>query len=86
MPPLAPANTKPDAFTDLPVPAFSLLNVAVPLLTVTSAKSAGNTPVKVLVKMVAVVLPSYTLLSAVKLAVRSLAVISAVAVLTEPRV
>ncbi|MNJ00443.1 hypothetical protein D3C73_1597740 [compost metagenome] len=56
--------------------------LAVPPVKVTSAASAASTPVKVLVNTVALVLPSYTLLPAVKLPVMVKPVILAVVVAT----
>ncbi|MNK70468.1 hypothetical protein D3C87_898900 [compost metagenome] len=55
---MVPPKVIPAAVTVLPVPASAVPKVAVPPVRVTSAASAGNTPVKVLVNTLAVVLPS----------------------------
>ncbi|MNK70461.1 hypothetical protein D3C87_898830 [compost metagenome] len=55
---LVPAKVKPVADTVLAVPTFALAKLAVPPVKVTSATSPANTPVKVLVRIFAVVLPS----------------------------
>ncbi|MNI80422.1 hypothetical protein D3C73_1369540 [compost metagenome] len=67
------------------MPLFASAKVAVPPLRVTSAASPANTPVKVLVKIAAMLLPLYTLLSDVILPVMANPVMLAVVVATPVR-
>ncbi|MNI41818.1 hypothetical protein D3C87_898910 [compost metagenome] len=55
---MVPVKVKPVAITVLPVAANASAKVAVPPVKVTSASSPVTTPVNVLVKMLAVLLPS----------------------------
>ncbi|MNI80421.1 hypothetical protein D3C87_898870 [compost metagenome] len=48
----------PVEVTVLPVPTLAVAKLAVPPVRLTSATSTANTPVKVLVKIAALVLPS----------------------------
>ena len=63
MPALVPVRLRPVAVTVFPVPKFLSAKVAVPPVRLTS--SVPITPVSVRVRIVAAVVPSYTLLSAV---------------------
>ena len=75
-----PLNPAPASVTVLPVPTFASAKVAVPPIRLTLAASPASTPESVCVSTVALVLPLYTLLSAVKLPVMCKAEMLAVAV------
>ena len=85
MPASVPVKLKPDAVTVLPVPTEGLEKVAVPPVKLTT--SLPTTVLKLRELIVAEVFPSYSLLDAVIVGVRTLAVILAVVVaLTEESV
>ncbi len=83
MPASPSASVAPASVTTLSVPTFLFANVAVPPDRLTS--SPDTSPATERVSTVALTLPSYTLLLAVKLPVMPLAVMSAFAVPTEVR-
>ena len=77
MPASAPVKLKPVAVTVFPVPTEELEKVAVPPVKLTTSVPIAELNVRELIA--AVVVPSYSLLDAVIVGVRTLAVISAVA-------
>ncbi len=79
MPALAPPKANPLPVTVLLFPTFFVSNVAVPPVSVTTSPVMIPLP-RVRVRIVAAVVPSYSLLAAVKLPVSCLAVMFAVVV------
>ncbi len=79
MPAAAPSSVNPVPVTVLPVPTFFVSNVAVPPSSVTTSP-VMIPPIRLRAVIVASVVPSYSLLAAVKFPVSCLAVMSAVVV------
>ncbi len=82
MPAAAPSSVNPVPVTVLPVPTLAFANVAVPPISDTTSPLMIP-PVRVRPVIVAAVVPSYSLLAAVKCPTSSLAVMFAVVVSVE---